>query len=140
MSRPVKNVLEIIYGKQTIKVLLIKTIVFVFVYLSLWPLHVTLLVYSNVPGLSLSDQYAMRVRTIGGVWKDTFVNKTYCKGSSASNVSNYVSYLKGWSHSYINFETSEPVEVEIAKVNGSPISKATIQPVTNQQTISIAGG
>ena len=80
-----------------------------------------LIVYGPVPGLPPSEHYAVRVRTAGGdaPWQSAFVFKTACKdfGRNVKGTpEGYWGCLSGWSHSYVNFETAGPVEVEIAKL------------------------
>ncbi len=93
-----------------------------------------LIVYGPVPGLAGSDHYVVRVRPAGvdAPWQKPFVFKTACKdvgGNSAGVVvEGYWCLLSGWSHSYVNFETSGPVEVEVAKADGAAIRKATVHP------------
>ncbi len=93
-----------------------------------------LIVYGPVPGLAPSEHYAVRVRPAGvdAPWQKPFVFKTACKdvgGNSAGIVvEGYWCLLSGWSHSYVNFEMAGPVEVEVAKADGSAIRKATVHP------------
>lgn len=97
-----------------------------------------LCVYDPVPGLAASDRYAVRVRPAGvqAPWQTPFVFKTACKDFGQFNAKKlgkidtegYVPYLSGWSHSYVNFEIAGPVEVEVTKLDGGPIAKATIHP------------
>jgi hypothetical protein len=82
-----------------------------------------------VPGLVSSDHYAVRVRAAGADarWQSPFVFQTACKDFGQFdpkklekiNTEGYCPSLSGWSHSYVNFETGGPVEVEIAKVDGT---------------------
>ena len=93
-----------------------------------------LIVYGPVPGLAPSEHYAVRVRPAGvnAPWQSPFVFKTASKdvgGNSAGIVvEGYWCMLSGWTHSYVNFETSGPVEVEVAKADGKAIRKATVHP------------
>lgn len=106
-----------------------------------------LIVYGPVPGLAPSDHYAVRVRPAGtdAPWQAPFVFKTACKDFGRNlkpkeEPENYKGNLSGWSHSYVNFETAGPVEVEIAKLNSSVIRKATVHPVRYGRNISLKDG
>ena len=109
-----------------------------------------LIVYGPVPGLPPSEHYAVRVRTAGGdaPWQSAFVFKTACKDFGRFDPKNkgkidtegYCANLSGWSHSYVNFETAGPVEVEIAKADGTAIRKATVHPVRYGKHIYLKDG
>lgn len=109
-----------------------------------------LIVYPPVPGLASSDHYAVRVRGAGSndAWQSVFVFKTACKDFGRFNPKNlgkidtegYCPNLSGWSHSYVNFETAGPVEVEIAKVDGTAIRKATVHPVRYGKNVHLEDG
>lgn len=88
-----------------------------------------LIIYSDVPGLTPSDQYALRVRSIegNGSWRKAFPFVTRCKEAKKGE-NNYFSHLSGWSNTYINFEMTSPVEVEISRVNGKPVRTAVARP------------
>lgn len=85
-----------------------------------------LLVYPPVPGLAASEHYSVRVRASGGEWKSAFAWQTACKKEEG-----YFDTLEGWTHTYVNFETSGAVEVEISSVNGQPIRSAAVHPGRN---------
>jgi hypothetical protein len=109
-----------------------------------------LIVYPPVPGLSSSDHYAVRVRPAraDAPWQSAFVFKTACKDFGRFDPKNrgkidtegYCAHLSGWSHSYVNFETAGPVEVEIAKVDGTAIRKATVHPVRYGKNVHLKEG
>ncbi len=109
-----------------------------------------LIVYGPVPGLAPSDHYSVRVRLAGinAPWQNTFVFKTACKDFGRFNPKNlgkldtegYCPNLSGWSHSYVNFETTGPVEMEITKMDGGPIRKATVHPVRYGKNIYLKDG
>ncbi len=109
-----------------------------------------LIVYGPVPGLAPSDHYSVRVRParIDAPWQNTFVFKTACKDFGRFNPKNlgkldtegYCPNLSGWSHSYVNFETAGPVEMEITKMDGGPIRKATVHPVRYGKNIYLKDG
>lgn len=108
-----------------------------------------LCVYAPVPGLAASDRYAVRVRPAGvqAPWQSPFVFKTACKDfgrfdperSKTIDTQGYLRHLSGWSHSYVNFETSGPVEVEITKLDGT-ITKATVHPKRSNNHVEVKGG
>lgn len=87
------------------------------------------IIYSDVPGLTPSDQYVLRVRAVegNGSWRKAFPFVTRCKEGEKGK-DNYFSHLSGWSNTYINFEMRRPVEVEIARVDGRPIRTAVVRP------------
>lgn len=109
-----------------------------------------LIVYGPVPGLAPSEHYAVRVRPAAGniPWQRTFVFKTACKDFGRFDPKNrgkidtegYCANLSGWSHSYVNLETAGPVEVEISKVDGTAIRKATVHPVRYGKTVHLKDG
>ena len=88
-----------------------------------------LIVYSEVPGVEASDQYAFAIRKLGtnGPWHRPFAFITKCKkGIEGKN--NYFAHLSNWSNTYINFEMNGPVEIAIRKVSGKPIRQAAVHP------------
>ena len=110
-----------------------------------------LIVYPPVPGLLPSDHYAVRVRPAGSnaSWQTPFVFKTACKDfghydpekfRGKINTEGYCANLSGWSHSYVNFETAGPVEVEITRTDGISLRKATVHPVRYGKNIQIKNG
>jgi hypothetical protein len=88
-----------------------------------------LLVYGTVPGAEPSDQYSLAVKPAGSEspWRRAFAHITRCKAGIRDRNA-YFPHLRGWSNTYINFEMNRPVEVEIRKVDGSPIRKAAAHP------------
>jgi hypothetical protein len=86
-----------------------------------------LLVYPPVPGLANSAHYQVRVRSAGGEWQSAFACETACK-TVEKDTDAYFDHLAGWTHAYVNVETSGAVEVEIARVNGLPIRTAAVHP------------
>jgi hypothetical protein len=62
-----------------------------------------------------------------------------CK-SSKDHPENYFQHLAGWTHSYVNFEMAEPVEIEIAKADGSPINSAAPHPKRNAKSCLVRDG
>jgi len=84
-------------------------------------------VYPPVPGLAPSEHYQVRVRSAQSEWKNTFAWQTGCK-TPGKNTDAYFDHLAGWTHAYVNFETSTAVEIEISRTNGQPIQTAAVHP------------
>ena len=81
-----------------------------------------------VPGLQASEHYNVRVRSAGtNAWKSAFAWVTACKAVEKKTDA-YFDTLAGWTHTYVNFETSAAVEVEIARVDGRAIRSAAVHP------------
>ena len=97
----------------------------------------SLLVYPPVPGLEVSAHYQVRVRPSGDgtAWQSAFAWLTECKDEEA-----YFDTLKGWTHTYVNFETSGPVEIKISRVNGQPIRNAAVHPKRHASNCSVKDG
>lgn len=95
-----------------------------------------LTVYPAVPGLAPSVHYEVRIRSVGAdTWQPAFAWQTECK-----NEKPYFDTLKGWTHTYVNFETSGAVEVEISRVNGQPIRSAAVHPKRHASACSVQDG
>jgi len=88
-----------------------------------------LVVYPPVPGLAASEHYKVRVRSAsdGSKWQKAFAFVTTCK-TIEKKTDGYFDHLAGWTHTYVNFETSGAVEIEIARANGEPIHTAAVHP------------
>lgn len=100
-----------------------------------------LVVYSDVPGLAQpGEYYKIRVRSnaSNNEWQECFglVTRSLYEYSNE----NYFSILKGWTHTYANIEMNSPVEVEIAKADGSPITKAAVHPHAKGSAVTITDG
>jgi Malectin domain/Divergent InlB B-repeat domain/Secretion system C-terminal sorting domain len=123
----------------------------------------TLVVYKDVPGLTPSDKYTIRVRSAAtnNLWVDVFANYTYNRAAELGGVSvprndgttlittvyNYAKHTSAWSHTYGNIEMSKntPVEVEIAAKNGFKIAnldffKATVHPAQKASLATMNNG
>lgn len=98
-----------------------------------------LLVYPPVPGLAASAHYSVRVREAGGEWQSAYVWETACK-KVERNTDAYFDHLAGWTHAYVNFETSGPVEIEISRANGHPIRTAAAHPQRKASACSMKDG
>jgi len=103
-------------------------------------------VYSTIPGRTSSDKYICKVKQVADAsWQDAFViqTKSLYNPSDPNNLgpdNGFFKELVGWSHSYIAFEfENTTVEVEIAKKDGSPITKAIVRPA-GEASAKIVGG
>lgn len=98
------------------------------------------MVYPPVPGLPASEQYAIRVRPAGGGdWQPVFAWPTMCKAIEPKT-DGYFDTLAGWTHTYCNFETAGPVEVEITRVDGRPIRTAAVHPRRKASACAVVDG
>jgi len=123
----------------------------------------TLVVYSDVPGLTPSDKYTIRVRSAAtnNEWIDVFVHYTYNRAQELGGVSlpqidgtylnttvqHYAKHTSAWSHAYGNIELSKnnAVEVEIAakngfKIGGKDFEKATVHPAQKASLAAMVDG
>jgi hypothetical protein len=100
-----------------------------------------LLVYPAVPGLPASTHYALRVRPAGSSkpWQPAFAWQTACQNKKGNN-EKYFDHLAGWTHTYVNFETTVAVEVEIARADGVPIRSAAVHPRRHARAATVVGG
>lgn len=108
---------------------------------SMAPAAAELLVYPPVPGLAASAHYKVRVRPAGGDgnWRAAFAWETVCKTLEAKT-DGYFDTLAGWTHTYVNFETAGPVDIEITRVNGRPIHTAAAHPRRRASACSVTDG
>jgi hypothetical protein len=95
-------------------------------------------VYDAVPGLPPSDKYSVRLcaTTNTTAWKSAFVWQTV---SSSTGSNAYWAILTNWSHSYVNFEMTVPVTVEITSLTGS-ITNAVVHPARKSGGVTITNG
>ncbi len=100
-----------------------------------------LVVYPPVPGLAASEHYTVRVRPArdGGEWQSAFAWETACK-TIEKKTDAYFDTLAGWTHAYVNFETTGAVEIEIARVNGQPIRTAAVHPKRQASACEVRDG
>ncbi len=100
-----------------------------------------LVVYPSVPGLAASEHYKVRVRSCGDgtEWHDVFAWVTACKTVEKESDA-YFDTLAGWTHTYVNFETSGAVEIEISHVDGRPIRTAAVHPQRKASACSVKDG
>jgi len=98
-----------------------------------------LIVYSDVPGLTPSEFFEIRVRSAAteGQWVPCYANitrslwSTLSANAEASKTSkeHYYNYVKDWSHTYANIEMNRGsvVEVQIAAKNGFKIRERNFE-------------
>jgi hypothetical protein len=100
-----------------------------------------LIVYPPVPGLAPSEHYLVRLRVAQGrgLWISAFVFQTTCKSVPAGSDA-YFPELAGWTHSYVNFEMTAPVEAEISRVDGQPIHTAAAHPARDARSCAVVNG
>ena len=100
-----------------------------------------LVVYPPVLGLAASEHYKVRVRPAGdgSGWQSAFAWETVCKAIE-KKTDGYFDTLAGWTHTYVNFETTAAVEIEIARVNGQPIRAAAVHPQRKASACSVKDG
>lgn len=100
-----------------------------------------LIVYPPVPGLAGSRHYKVRVRSANpeSKWKNVFAWETVCKTIEKKSDA-YFDTLAGWTHTYVNFETSGAVEIEITRSNGRPIRSAAVHPRRKASVCSVKSG
>jgi len=118
----------------------------------------TLVVYKDVPGLTPSEYYTIKVRSAAtnNEWVDIYANITQSLRSSipetAEGTNNskehYYTYVKDWSHTYANIEMGKntKVEVQITAKNNFKIrpivypngfTKANLHPEGKARDISV---
>ncbi len=100
-----------------------------------------LVVYDNIPGRPVSDQYVCKVKFKSendSEFRNAFALQTTCKTDAG-----YYSNLYGWSASWIAFESDfvgDNIVVEIANKDGSAITKAMVRPVGDASAATIING
>jgi hypothetical protein len=78
-----------------------------------------------------SRQYKVRVREDrpGSPWKDAYAMRTISKTAQPGQSNKaYFQHLAGWTHTYVNFETTTDVIVEITDAVGYKIESAVVHP------------
>ena len=102
----------------------------------------TLITYPDVPGLAPSTHYAFRARlaalegTDAG-WQESFALVT---SSSSDGDAGYWTGIANWTNSYTNIAADGPVELEISRVDGTPIQSAATHPVGKATSTQVTGG
>ncbi|WP_439130873.1 sialate O-acetylesterase [Polaribacter sp.] len=105
-----------------------------------------LVTYNAIPGRSPSDHYTCRVKLANEddtKWRNAFVLQTRAKEPSEDPEEAYYDVLSGFTASWIAFESDfngDDVIVEIAKKDGSPITKAMVRPVGEASAAVISNG
>ena len=114
-----------------------------FLFVSYSELHAAeeLVVYPPVPGLAASEHYTVRVRANieGSPWQSAFAWETRCK-TIEKNTDGYFEHLAGWTHTYVNIETTGAVQFEVARVNGQPIQTAVVRPQRKASSCTVKDG
>jgi hypothetical protein len=100
-------------------------------------------VYSDVPGLAASEHFQARIKpasaTGDSAWKSAFMWKTACNYRK-EKPDRYFQHLEGWTHSYVNFEMSVAVEVELTRVGSQPIRTAVARPAKHVASCIVRDG
>jgi hypothetical protein len=103
-------------------------------------------VYSTIPGRAASDKYECKVKQVSDAsWQNAFViqSKSLFNPSDPNKLgpdNGFFKELVNWSASYVAFEfDNTTVEVEIAKKDGNPITKAVVRPA-GEASVRISGG
>ena len=105
-----------------------------------------LIVFEDIPGRETSDHYLCRVKFESkgdSAWRDAFVLQTRAKEKSEDAENAYYDILRGFTASWIAFESDfkgDQVVVEISKKDGSPITKAMVRPVGDASSAKISNG
>ena len=110
----------------------------------------SLVVYTAVGDLPASEFYTIKVRLVSSTagWKTCFANitrslysdlPTDAKGTNNSR-EHYYQFVKDWSHTYANIEMNARVEVQIARKDGVPITKAAVHPTQKAEPAVIRNG
>lgn len=105
-----------------------------------------LIVFDNIPGRASSDHYQCRVKFTNeddSKWRDAFVLQTRAKEQQEDPENAYYDLVRGWTASWISFESDfngDNVIVEISKKDGSPITKAMVRPVGEASPAVIENG
>jgi hypothetical protein len=115
-----------------------------------------LVVYSNVPGLTPSEFYTIRVRSkaTNNEWQSVFalISRNQIsmlpvgtESKTGGTIGHYQKNTRDWSHTYGNIEMNGPIEVEIATkpgvlICGKPIFKATVHPAQKASEAKVVNG
>ncbi len=115
-----------------------------------------LIVYSDVPGLTPSEFYNIRVRSKAtkNEWQSVFplISRNQIsflpigtESRTGGTIGHYQKNTRDWSHTYGNIEMAGPIEVEISTkpgvlIAGKPIYKATVHPAQKSSEAKIVDG
>jgi hypothetical protein len=89
-----------------------------------------LVVYPPVPGLAASEHYkcACARPAMAANGRAPSRGRLSARRIEKNGTDAYFDTLAGWTHTYVNFEDTGAVEIEIARVNGQPIRAAAVHP------------
>ncbi|SNR54330.1 Glycosyl hydrolase family 49 [Lutibacter agarilyticus] len=105
-----------------------------------------LIVFEDIPGRTISDHYQCRIKfesESDNEWQEAHVLQTRAKEKSEDAENAYYDILRGFTASWIAFESDfegDNVIVEISKKDGSPITKAMVRPVGDASPAKISNG
>ncbi|WP_242155526.1 hypothetical protein [Aestuariivivens sediminis] len=105
-----------------------------------------LIVFEDIPGRETSDHYQCRIKfesQSDSEWREAHVLQTRAKEASEDPENAYYDILRGFTASWIAFESDfkgDQVVVEISKKDGSPITKAMVRPVGDASPAKIING
>ena len=103
-------------------------------------------VFDSIPGRNSSEHYLCRVKFVNEpetAWRNANVLQTRAKEASEDPENAYYGILRGFTASWVSFESDfigDNVIVEIAKRDGTPITKAMVRPVGEAQAATISSG
>lgn len=103
-------------------------------------------VFDSIPGRNSSEYYLCRVKFVTEpetAWRNANVLQTRSKETSEDPEGAYYDVTNGFTASWIAFESDfigDNVIVEIAKRDGTPITKAMVRPVGEAQAATISNG
>lgn len=103
----------------------------------------SVVVHAEVPGLAPSEHYQTRIKpasaTSDTAWKSAFTWQTNCN-YTPQKPDRYFKHLAGWTHSYVNFEMSAAVEIELTRVGQQPIHTAVARPARHVASCTVRDG
>jgi len=105
-----------------------------------------LITYDTIPGRAMSDHYTCRVKFSkedNNSWRKVAVLQTRAKEKVEDTISGYFDKLRGWTASWIAFESDfvgDNIIVEISKKDGAAITKAMVRPTEDASEAMIVNG
>jgi F5/8 type C domain len=110
-------------------------------------------IYAQLVGLpnatasqvGISNQYTIRIRPLSATndWRMPFTLQTIVPTASnegSAQDKKYYANLSGFTHSYVNFEMTNAVVVEVSKISGSITSATKVYPESKARNLTFAGG
>ncbi len=103
-------------------------------------------VIESIPGRNPSEHYVCRVKfeqEDESAWRSVFVLQTRAKEEAEDPKDGYYPNLRGWTASWIAFESDfegESIIVEIAIKDGTPITEAMVRPAGDASVAEISNG